>query len=201
MIEMFLRYLKFSLSSHDYSREGALWWSRRERPSGAAGESQVWCGLGFSRTLERYGYCWFEPRIDWTNLVFFPDVTDNVLFGASALQKQYIRSGGHVRHFFDITRRVDLGLSWLKTYRGEEVITDQILDWLIHLCLQQFRLDVLRTVQHELCANHRALILDDQIRFCYDEFKSTFNGEVALVSGNRTDFKRPRQLMDALFNF
>jgi hypothetical protein len=91
MMEMFLRCLKFSSSSHNYSREGAIWWSRRERPLGATGQTQVWCGLGFSRTLERYGYCWIEPRIDWSRLVFFPDVTDHVLFGARTLQKQYLQ--------------------------------------------------------------------------------------------------------------
>ena len=201
MMEMFLRCLKFSSSSHDYSREGAIWWSRRERPLGTTGKTQVWCGLGFSRTLERYGYCWFEPRIDWSRLVFFPDVTDHVLFGTSTLQTQYLRTGGHVRHFFDITRRVDLALSWLNIHRGEELISDRILDWLVHLCLQQFRLDVLRTVQHELLADHRAELLDDQVRFCYEELRSIFYGDIALVSGNRADFKHPRQLMNALFEF
>jgi hypothetical protein len=100
-----------------------------------------------------------------------------------------------------VTRRVDLGLGWLKIHRGEDVISDRILDWLVHLCLQQFRLDVLRTVQHELLPNVRAEILDDQVRFCYDELRSVFYGDIALVSGNRADFKHPRQLINALFEF
>jgi hypothetical protein len=72
MMDIFLRYLRVAVGGHDYSREGALWWSRRELPQ-PAGLLGAYYGLGFSQTLEKYGYCWIEPRIDWTLLKFLPD--------------------------------------------------------------------------------------------------------------------------------
>jgi hypothetical protein len=80
MMDMFLRCLRVAVGGHDYSREGALWWSRRELPQ-SAGLPRVYYGLGFSQTLEQYGYCWIEPRIDWTLLRFFPDITGSVYLG------------------------------------------------------------------------------------------------------------------------
>jgi hypothetical protein len=57
---------------------------------------QVQYGLGFSRTLEQYGYCWLESRIDWDRLTFLPDITDSVLFGTGNLQRRHLQCGGHV---------------------------------------------------------------------------------------------------------
>ncbi|KAL9571866.1 hypothetical protein ACKAV7_003855 [Fusarium commune] len=132
MMDMFLRCLRVAVGGHDYSREGALWWSRRELPQ-PAGLPLVYYGLGFSHTLEKYGYCWIEPRIDWTLLRFLPDITDSVLFGNGTLHKRYLKYGGHVNHFFDLSRRADLGLEWLRRYPMEDTITDRIVSWLCHI--------------------------------------------------------------------
>ncbi|KAF5660631.1 hypothetical protein FDENT_13689 [Fusarium denticulatum] len=87
MMDMFLRCLRVAVGGHDYSREGALWWSRRELPQ-SAGLPRVYYGLGFSQTLEQYGYCWIEPRIDWNRLRFLPDITGSVLFGSGTLHQR-----------------------------------------------------------------------------------------------------------------
>ncbi|KAH8662656.1 hypothetical protein BGZ61DRAFT_299939, partial [Ilyonectria robusta] len=62
--------------------------AQRELPQ-PVGSPQVRHGLGFSQTLEQYGYCWIEPRIDWALLRFLPSITDSVLFGNGTLQQRY----------------------------------------------------------------------------------------------------------------
>lgn len=102
-MDAFLRCLRVAVGGCDYSRQGALWWVRRELPQ-TAGPLLVRHGLGFSQTLEQYGYCWFKPCIDWARLKFLPTITDLVLFGTGTLQQRYLKTGGHVRHFFDLSR-------------------------------------------------------------------------------------------------
>ncbi|EWZ78630.1 hypothetical protein FOWG_17136 [Fusarium oxysporum f. sp. lycopersici MN25] len=165
MMDMFLQCLRVAVGGHDYSREGALWWSRRELPQ-PVGLPQVYYGLGFSQTLEQYGYCWIEPRINWTLLKFLPDITDLVLFGNGTLHQRFMKHGGHARHFFSLSRRADLGLEWLRQYPMEDAITDQIMSWLYHICLQQIRADVLHSIQGDLRPQVRTTILDDHIQFC-----------------------------------
>ncbi|KAH7002673.1 hypothetical protein EDB80DRAFT_685825 [Ilyonectria destructans] len=46
MMDVFLRCLRVAVRGYDYSREGALWWSRRELPQ-PVGLPQVRYGLGF----------------------------------------------------------------------------------------------------------------------------------------------------------
>ncbi|KAH7248133.1 hypothetical protein B0J15DRAFT_449410 [Fusarium solani] len=82
----------------------------------AVGLPQVRYGLGFGQTLEQYGYCWIEPCINWALLRFLPDITDSVLSGNSTLHQRYLKCGGHIKHFFDLSRRADLGLEWLRRY-------------------------------------------------------------------------------------
>ncbi|EEU34809.1 uncharacterized protein NECHADRAFT_18507, partial [Fusarium vanettenii 77-13-4] len=62
--------------------------AQRELPQ-PVGLPQVRYGLGFSQTLEQYGYCWIEPSINWTLLRFLPGLTDSVLFGNGTLHQRY----------------------------------------------------------------------------------------------------------------
>ncbi|KAJ4181253.1 hypothetical protein NW759_017199 [Fusarium solani] len=186
IMDMFLRCLQVAVGGHDYSREGALWWSRRELPQ-PVGLPQVRYGLGFSQTLEQYGYCWIEPRINWALLKFLPDTTDSVLFGNRTLHQRYLKYGGHVRHFFDLSRRADLGLEWLRRYPREDVITDQIVSWLCHICLQQMRADVLHSIQGDLRPKVRTTILDDHVDFCRKGLSA------ALVNVVKCNHGRPRR--------
>lgn len=200
IMDMFLRCLRVAVGGHDYSRKGALWWSRRELPQ-PAGLPQVRYGLGFGQTLEQYGYCWIEPRIDWALLRFLPDITDSVLFGNGTLHQRYLKYGGHVRHFFDVSRRADLGLEWLRRYPREDVITDQIVSWLCHICLQQMRADVLHSIQGDLRPMVRTAILDDHIHFCRKRLSAALVNGMTAVSGNHTSVKSPQEAAQALFGF
>ncbi|KAL6353694.1 hypothetical protein LRP88_13007 [Fusarium phalaenopsidis] len=200
IMDMFLRCLRVAAGGHDYSREGALWWSRRELPQ-PVGLPQVRYGLGFSQTLEQYGYCWIEPRINWTLLRFLSGITDSVLFGNGTLHQPYLKYGGHVRHFFDLSRRADSGLEWLRRYPREDVITDQIVSWLCHICLQQMRADVLHSIQGDLRPKVRTMILDDHVDFCRKGLSAALVNGMTAVSGNHASVKSPQEVAQTLFGY
>jgi hypothetical protein len=207
MMAMFLRCLRSVLASHQPNREGALWWSRRERSLGVEEREEgvaglrVWYGLGFCNTLPRYGYCWLEPRIDWARLVFKSDVTDNVLFGNGILRKQYLRHGGRVRDFFATTRRLELAMDWLNKHHNNNAIRRRILAWILHLCLQQLRIDVLTSLASEIRPEYREEALQGLEPFCFDYLDEIMIGSVHLVSGNRSRFKDVTDLGRFLFNY
>ena len=201
MMAMFLRCLRFVFGGHLLSRESALWWSRRERTIGEPPQVRVWHGLGFSNTLPRYGYCWLEPRIDWSRVQFQSEVTDQMLFGNSALRGQYLRRGGQVQAFFDITRRMEVALEWLGLNRDVEVIRDRMILWVVHICLQQFRIDVLNCVKAEMTEAHRQEAVKGTKPFCFEWLEEIMANGVYLMSGNRCDFKIVSHLGRFLFDF
>ncbi|KAF4345758.1 hypothetical protein FBEOM_276 [Fusarium beomiforme] len=198
MMDMFPQCLRVAVGGYDYSRQGALWWSRRELPQ-PVDLLRVYHGLGFGRTLEQFGYCWIEPRINWATLKFFPDITDSVVFGNGTLHQRYLKHGGHVRHFFDLSRRADLGLEWLQRYPMGDAITDQIVSWLCHICLQPMRAVVLHSIQSDLRPNVRTTILEDHVQFCRKGLSAALINGMTAVSGNRARVKSPQEVAQALF--
>ena len=201
MMAMPLRCLRFVLGGHQLNRESALWWSRRERQVGNPPQPRIWYGLGFCNTLPRYGYCWLEPRIDWERLVFQSAVTDRVLFGNGMLRGQYLRRGGQIEDFFHTTRRLELALDWIVQHRERERIRDQLIFWMVHICLQQFRVDVLSSIKSEIQEDHREEALRGIEPFCFEYFEEILLDNVYLISGNRCDFKQPTHLGYFLFDF
>jgi hypothetical protein len=195
MMAMFLRCLRFVFGGHQLAQESALWWSRRERPT------RVWYGLGFCNTLPRYKYCWLEPRLDWSQLTFHEDITDRVLFGNAMLRGQYLRRGGQVQDFFNTTRRLELALDWMRRHHRNTRIRDQLIFWMVHICLQQLRIDVLNTVRTEISPNHREEALQGTQPFSYDYLHEIMTEGVYLMSGNRCDFKEVSHLVRFLLNY
>jgi hypothetical protein len=201
MLAMFLRGLRFALGGYDLRRESALWWSRREKEARAHRPAQTRYGLGFCNTLRRHGYCWIEPRIDWSQLTFHSRVTDDVLFGNHVLRDQYLRRGGAARHFFDVTRKLELALEWLERYRENDEIQARLIWWMVFLCLQQFRIDVFGGIQSEIVPEEREEALQGMQPFCFEYLDRIMDDGVYLISGNRCEFQEPRQLELFLFSF
>ena len=198
VMDMFLRCLQVAVGGHDYSREVSLWWSRRKLQTPTK-PLYVRYGLGFSQTLEQYRYCWLEPRIDWNQLKFITEISESVLFGLGTLQKRYLECGGHVRHFFDASRRADLGFEWLRKHGDCDVLANRILSWLIHLCLQQMRIDVLRTIRRDIRPEIHSTMLEDTVQFCHKGLSAILLCGLVAVSGQRTPYKTPLDAAWALF--
>lgn len=201
MMAMFLRCLRYVCGGHLLEQEGALWHSKRERMVGEPPRLRLWYGLGFKNTLAVYKYCWLEPRIDWNQIQFKSDVTDNVLFGNKTLQGEYMRRGRQARGFFDISRQLELALDWIGMYTNNERLCDRLVSWMVHICLVQFRLDVMSAVKGEVKAEEQEEALKGETGLCYEYIDEVMSGGCYLMSGNKTEFKQVSKLGHFLFDF
>lgn len=117
------------------------------------------------------------------------------------LRGQYLRRGGQVRDFFDATRQLELALEWIDQYRDNATIRDRLLFWMVHICLQQFRVDVLNSIKSEISEHQREEALQGTRAFCLEYFEEIMEKRVYLISGNRCDFKQASHLGHFLFDF
>jgi hypothetical protein len=198
MMFAFLRCLRFVIGGHQLEPESAMWASKRTL--GEAPQQRNWYGLGFCNTLPRYKYCWLEPRIDWQRLCFKPDVTNSMLFGNGVLRGQTIRRGARLAAFFDTAVALERGLMWIERNRESEAIREEVLSWMVHVCLKQLRLDVLNAVKTEIKEEKREEAMKGERPFCYGYFDEIMTDGCYLLSGNRCDFKVPSDLAAFLLN-
>ena len=196
---MFLRCLRFVFGGHQLQRESALWWSRKER----LGEKCMWSwyGLGFCNTLPRHGYCWMEPRFDWDRMRFSSQFTDKVLFGNNVLHGQRLRRGAALQTFLNSIQQLEMALSWLAQHSQNALIYDRLISWIVHICLQQFRMDVLGRIKREIRIDQRREALNGREPFCMEYFRKIIAEKVHIISGNRCEIKRVSTLAYFLFCF
>lgn len=198
MMFAFLRCLRFVIGGHQLEPETAMWASKRTL--GEAPQQRNWYGLGFCNTLPRYKYCWLEPRIDWQRLCFKPDVTNSILFGNGVLRGQTIRRGAQLAAFFDTAVALERGLTWIEKNRENGIIREEVLSWMVYVCLKQLRLDVLNAVKTEIKEEKRGEAMKGEQPFCYNYFDEIMVDGCYLLSGNRCDFKVPSDLAAFLLN-
>lgn len=198
MMFAFLRCLRFVMGGHRLEPETAMWASQRR--SGEGQQQRRWYGLGFCNTLPRYRYCWLEPRVDWERLCFQPSVTNGMLFGNSVLRGQTMRRGREVTAFFDMALALERGIEWIERNRHNQAVREEVLTWLVHICLKQFRLDVLHAVKAEIREDRRDEALKGERAFCHDYFADIMTDGCYLMSGNRCDFKAPSTLVSYLLD-
>lgn len=204
MMAVFLRSLRYVLGGVGIQQESALWWSRREFPPAddrPHDGSRVFYGLGFQNTLGRYGYCWFEPRFDWAALQFHTDVTNRTLFGNSTLKRRYLRHGSQLRHFFTLTQQADRAVEWLQAHRRHERIRARLIAWLTHICLRQFRIDLLEKIKSEIKEDQRTDALQGLEPFSYETLSKILTDSVYLTKGHKTFDKNATNMFSHLFAY
>lgn len=201
MMAMFLRCLRYVCGGHLLEQEGALWHSKREKMVGEPPRLRLWYGLGFKSTLSTYKYCWLEPRIDWARMQFKSDVTDNVLFGNKTLQGEYMRRGRQARGFFDVSRQLELALDWVSEHGDNERLCERLVSWMVHICLVQFRLDVMSAVKAEIKVEEQEEAVKGGRGLCYEYIDEIMSEGCYLMSGNKTEFKQVSRLGHFLFDF
>lgn len=200
MMAMFLRCLRYVFGGHLLSRESALWWSERNAKQVDPDlPIRKWYGLGFRITLPRYKYCWIEPRIDWSSLQFRSEYSSGMLFMNDILRGRYLRRGAQLKDFFDRSRQMDLALEWLGKHHSKSSILPTLISWLAHLCLLQFRIDVLQFVKKDIIEARRNEALKGDKCFSYEYLSEIMISGCYLMSGNKTDFKQPDILVRYLF--
>lgn len=198
---MFLRCLRYCLAGYNLARESALWWGRTTRQEEGGRRKVQRIGLGFVNTLSRYGYAWMEPRVDWTTLTFHNDVTDLMMFGNRMLKQAYTRHGGSVQDFFSMTKQRDTAMDYLRNLRTIPEARARVLEWLMHIILQQFRVDVLNSIIEDLADDCK----DEETRkeierghkpFSYDYISSICRPErMVVMRVQRTTWNTPKKLL------
>jgi hypothetical protein len=72
---------------------------------------------------------------------------------------------------------------------------------MVHICLQQFRVDVLRSIKSDVQEEHQEDALRGLNPFSFEYFQDILRDDVYLISGNRCDFKEATHLGHFLFDF
>jgi hypothetical protein len=94
-----------------------------------------------------------------------------------------------------------MGMAWVKEHHGNTAIRDQVFQWMVHVCLQQFRVDVLRATEFEMLVDQRNEALLGLRPFWFGYLESIMADRVHLVSGNRCRFQKRNDLVDFLFDY
>ena len=139
--------------------------------------------------------------MDWERVQFQAAISDRVVFGNGALRGQYLRRGKQVRGFVDTMLTLEMALEWLERYREHSVICERLVSWMVHLCLQQFRVDILQAVRAEIKEEHRDEALTGKRPFSRDYFQEIMEDGCFLMRGNKTELKTPELVAHFLFDY
>jgi hypothetical protein len=92
-------------------------------------------------------------------------------------------------------------LQWLVDNKDVEVIRERMVLWIVHICLQQFRTDILQCVKAEMEEQGREEALEGEQPFYFEWPEQIMTHGGYLMSGNRCDFKVVPSLASFLFEF
>ena len=200
MMIMFLRLLKYSYGSGQIRREIALW--NDERTHAGTGEKTY--GLGFSRTVERYGYCWLMPKIDWTQFTFLEELPGRSLFGNIHIAESFTARWRAIREAKDDFVKVEMLGKWLKSYGAAPAVRKYILWHMRWMCVRHFRKDVLLSIESSIKAEFRSNAAQGRYTLCKENLDMILeDGSQAyrLASGNKMAYKDLDDFIDFLWDF
>ena len=124
-----------------------------------------------------------------------------MLFGNNVLRGQYLRRGRQAQAFLDTTQQLELALDWMQEHRQDGRIRSRLMEWMVQICLRQFRIDILGSVRGEIREESREEALKGEVGFSKEYFDELMVAGVHLILRNRSDFKDVRALMRYLFDF
>ena len=197
IMAMFLRCLRYSLVAHELAREGALWWSTRNLVM-RSGETRAYVGLAFRISLLRYGYCWMAPLVDWKARMFKHRFRNKVPFGNSALMAHYKANWKDVQAVRDFTVQINDCDHWYRRFRNKKA-HDYITHYMIHICLQQYRRDVVATLKKEVDPAQLDKAVQAMVGFSSTTIREIFGREPYLLNGNKSTIKEFGMLFDILW--
>lgn len=112
-----------------------------------------------------------------------------------------MRHSREVRAFLDTTKRLETAVEWLRQHRSVLAVQSRLLLWIVHICLQQFRIDVMQCVAAEIREEHREEALLGMRPLSVEWLDEVMAGGVHRMSGNRCNFKIVAHLGQFLFDF
>lgn len=82
-----------------------------------------------------------------------------------------------------------------------EAVKERLILWIIHICLQQFRIDVMGCIKAEIREDHGDEALKGSKPICLEWLEEIMTDSVYRMSGNRCEFKVVAHLGHFLFDF
>ncbi len=200
LMVMALRLLEHCVSASDLSREGALYWDRRENPA----TGNHWQGLGFRASLQEYNYCWPKEVVYWPELRWKTQYQSSMLFGNRALRQRYARySQGLIASFEDDLRHVEQMGRWLRLTPDPEKQRTMMIH-IAHVVLRRLRCDLLgretvTSAQPATKIRTNALPQQQDFFLCHDSLVKIYGKALSLSAGNHTKFRDPLTMVKYLF--
>ena len=203
IMAMLLRLLRFSLLSHELSREGALWWNIRYFPT----TNRTWAGLDMKSSLALTGYGWPKAVVDWRRFRWIAPVRKQMLFVNRIIRQQYRAHRSDVNDFARDWQYLERCGCWLRRYREPPQQTFLLL-LMVHVCLRWFRFDVLRKVFN--CYPHlrenrkgpredRIRPTDDTVFLSVSALEPVIGEAPYIAASNRMAVKTPADMFKHLF--
>lgn len=194
---MFLQCLRQSLVGANLQRYTGLWvWKTNVARHGQIVPRY---GLGFGDTIEKFGYAWMAPIVNWAKLTFASKYNEHVIFHSRTLLDAHRARRGAVMRVEEKWKHVAHYCNrWLSTYSGR---TAQVKIWnyMIHVILREWRRELLLHMHAQYDHNPAAAasVENDDVPFCYEGFRRLFGqGELWLARGGRLVFKNLNELID-----
>ena len=186
MMTMFLRCLRYATGGHQLGRENALWTERKDYDNG-----KIYYGLNFRHAIEHSHYCWIRPDlIDWGQLEFEPDMTEDVVFSNKTQISKLLKRGKRLRYFFDETKQIDVAINMIRAHRNTSpAIVNRALQFLAHLAQRQFRADLWAKIKGEVIQQPEVDRTEHQLGNWYLSWESIYQlygREPHLTHGNRS---------------
>ena len=187
-----LQCLRFFFSRAALDTQPTLWYNRH-----VGADGRLRCGLGFETTLPATGYCWFLPVVDWDRFQLREDIYPYFVVNPAEI----LGFNWKTREARNAAWKLDDVLDCLPGAAAHPKRLQAIVLLICHLCLRQYRQDVLLLLAKECFLNRdeiQSIIEDDGITFCYQDLSKYF-GDLYLTKGNRAKISRPSHMFEALW--
>lgn len=156
------------------SWDATLWWANRED------EAPLSRGLG-GEVTSNYGYMFCGPNlIDFSTMTFFRDITESMRIFPEYMAGWYRKAN---QMTFDANNRIDFCQEILQRFDHNKV-REEIIVLMVDVCIRQYRIDTLVTMDKELTEEAAVTYLADTIKFSWDGLIAAY-GKIALIGGEK----------------
>ncbi len=178
MMQMLLQALQCSFGNVDPQQTRSLWQTSYE-----VKRLQVQrLGMGMSQSLSQFGYAWLSKVVNWDQLTFRTELSDQIGFADLALHNSYRRRWPAVKDAKDDLKRLEVIGHWLALYSSNEALCSKMLTFMIGFLHRVFRKDFFRSIQGLVRAEKLEEALDGRVMLCWASLINTLELEEELAS-------------------
>ncbi|KAE8383948.1 hypothetical protein BDV23DRAFT_189730 [Aspergillus alliaceus] len=169
---MFLRCLQFSYTGGLPQRVSGCWrdvWFQPDprQPDGIRRRE----GLGFQRSMDQYGYAWFQDKLNWDTMTFRHPFVPYIVFNNPLLQAAYRARYIQVRDVQLDFLRINQIHQWMQEFSVTLPCLELLEDLLQQLCLCVFQKNIFTHIQYLLQPEHATQALAGEMPLYWTSIK------------------------------